>query len=482
MKMMKGRQKAKKLYLLALTFLLLFVVAPTLGFVAYQTYGNYHADMALAQEGMHHLQTAAFFLETLPSHSLGTDVVDHAQREFGAALTTFSTLNTNLEAFPGISTSVPDYGPRLRAAMYLSSAAANISRAGSVGCTLLHVLLTKLHDPLKTTGHGLSMADITSIDQDFQQVKTSLDLAIDEAEQVQPGDLQFDPRIESMLVSFQKEIPTLQALLGAGEKLVPVLPALLGVSAPANYLIEVLDSTELRPGGGFIGNYGIATFISGSLIGAQIRDVVLLDAPFEQNGHHIPYPQNYTWFGKYLASSGWSFRDSNLDADFPTAARNGELNYTREGGNVPVQGVIAITPALIQHMLEITGPIRVPEYNEIVTSQNLVALIHYYQLSGAYKGSSNIPSSDGYSSTRKHFVALLAQQLVARERKLSPPAQPKLFQLLLNSLYTKDIQVYFNASSAENLLQSLHLDGAIQAFTGDSLFIVDTNVAADKAK
>ena len=84
-------------------------------------------------------------------------------------------------------------------------------------------------------------------------------------------------------------------------------------------------------------------------------------------------------------------------------------------------------------------------------------------------------------STRKHFVALLAQQLVAGVRKLSPSAQPKLFQLLLNSLYTKDIQVYFNASSAENLLQSLHLDGAIQAFTGDSLFIVDTNVAADKA-
>ena len=37
----------------------------------------------------------------------------------------------------------------------------------------------------------------------------------------------------------------------------------------------------------------------------------------------------------------WRFRDSNLDADFPTAAREGELEYTREGGNVPVQGVIA---------------------------------------------------------------------------------------------------------------------------------------------
>ena len=483
-RMMKSRQKAKKLYLLALVILLLAGTGSIGVFVAYQTYSaDYRADMSLAQKGAQHLRTAASLLATFPSHPLETNIVSHAQNEFNSATSTFSTLDTNLKALPGIITLIPVYGSRLRAALSLASAATDISQAGSAGCALLDKLLSKFHDPLNSVGHGLSMADNTSIDQVFQQVKTALSQTIDEAGQLQPGDLQFDPHMNSMLTSFQKEIPALQAWLEIGEKLIPVLPTLLGIGTPAHYLIEVLDSSELRPTGGFIGNYGIATFTGGYLTDTQIRDVVLLDYPFENSGHRIPYPSNYTWFSKYLSPNTWRFRDSNLDADFPTAAREGELEYTREGGNVPVQGVIAITPVLIQHMLEMTGPINVPEYNETVTSQNLIALIHYHQLGGetAGEGSSYIPSPDGLSSMRKHFLALLAEQLQAHVRKFSPTVLPEFFQLLLNSLNTKDIQFYFNASSAENLLQDLHLDGTIQAPPGDSLFIVDTNVSPNKA-
>ncbi len=140
--------------------------------------------------------------------------------------------------------------------------------------------------------------------------------------------------------------------------MLPALPTLLGIGTPAHFLLEILDSTELRPGGGFIGNYGIATFHGGRLTTAHITDTYLLDKPFESAGHTIPYPPAYSWFAHYLAPSSWSLRDSNLDADFPTAARYGESNYEREGGNVPLQGVIAITPSFIEQVLNITGPIE----------------------------------------------------------------------------------------------------------------------------
>ncbi|MGZ3624104.1 MAG: DUF4012 domain-containing protein, partial [Ktedonobacteraceae bacterium] len=183
------------------------------------------------------------------------------------------------------------------------------------------------------------------------------------------------------------------------------LPAMLGMGQPAHYLIEVLDSTELRPGGGFIGNYGILTLSNGSVSDAHITDTSLLDAQYRTSGHVIPYPSAYKWF--HLAPDSWSLRDANLDADFPTVARYSEKNYWLEGGREPLQGVIAITPALIQHILEITGPIAVPEYHETITVNNLIDRIHYHQLA-ASEGSGTVPASDGHSSQRKHFTALLA--------------------------------------------------------------------------
>ena len=204
----------------------------------------------------------------------------------------------------------------------------------------------------------------------------------------------------------------------------------------------------------------------------------MLDKPFESAGGTIPHPSAYSWFD--IGGSSWSFRDSNLDADFPTAARYGGSTYKEEGGKVPVQGVIAITPGLIERALAITGPIYVPEYHETVTVQNLIDRIHYYQL-GAHSGSDLVPSPDGHSSLRKRFTELLAEHFLERIRQLSPSALGGLLRVVVGSLRSKDLQIYFNAGLAESVLQSSHLDAAIQSPSGDGLFVVDANIAFNKA-
>lgn len=171
---------------------------------------------------------------------------------------------------------------------------------------------------------------------------------------------------------------------------------------------------------------------------------------------------------------------SNLDADFPTAAKYAEQNYKIEGGNTALQGVIAITPFLIQNALAITGPIAVPEYHEIVTAQNLIDRIHYYQLGPGRQGE-DTPSPDGNSSVRKHFTALLAEHFFARIHQLPSSALPALLQLLVRSLHSKDLQIYFNSPAAENLLTLLQLDSSIQAPAHDGLFLVDANISPNKA-
>lgn len=475
----KRKRRHKKRSILIGSLLLLFLASSTSAVAGYLIDRSYKADLALAQAGMQHLRSAATLLESLQAHPLAPQVVEQAQQEFAGALSDAQALEAGLANFTGIAGAVPVYGPRLIAAIHLSALAVDVSQAGIGGCKILEMVLARLGSPLNASTPGLTKADFTTLSSEYQTVKTSLNAAINEAVLVQPGDVSFDAHLAKLLWEFQANIPAVRSALAQEDLLLPALPALLGIGTPAHFLLEILDSTELRPGGGFIGNYGIATFTGGRLSTVHITDAYLLDKAFEYAGHSLPFPPSYQWFANYLGLSSWSLRDSNLDADFPTAARYGELNFEREGGNVPLQGVIAVTPSFIEQVLDITGPISVPEYQETVTAQNLVSLIHFHQLGQG--GSDLLPSPDGLSSQRKYFTELLGEHLLARVQQLASADAAKFLGLAVGSLRTKDFQLYFNASQAENALHLLHLDGTIQSPPGDHLFVVDTNVAASKA-
>lgn len=474
----KKKRKTKKFYLFTLILLIVCITASVATVIGYETYdASYRRYTSLAQTGVQHLRTAATLLETLPKNPFDAPVVGRARQEFVAASTAFVQLGVGLKSLPGIITLIPVYGSRLSAALHLAPLAVEVAQAGVVSCDALSLLITRFHNPLNV-GQGLTMADLTVLTQDLHHLKATFKLVVQQVDALRPGDLQFDPHLGQMVTTFHRELPVLQTGLDQAEQFLSVAPALLGVGTPTNYLIEMLDSTELRPGGGFIGNYGTATLSGGRLTSAHITDVYLFDWPFEAAGHSIPYPPAYSWFD--LASGSWSLRDSNLDADFPTAARYAEQNYKLEGGNIPVQGVIAITPALIQQALTVVGPIDIPEYNETVTAQNLIELIHYHQL-GAGRQGDDTPSPDGHSSVRKHFTELLAEHFLARVHQLPASALPKLLQVLISSLHSKDLQVYLNSGAAENLLQRYHIDASIQSPPADSLFVVDANISPSKA-
>ena len=474
----KRRRPKKRLYLLigiCLLLVLLGIALPATGYLVLDN--RYHQDLALAQIGEHDLQAATALMQTLPQDPLNTEVVGNAQHDFAGALTSFTRLKSDLVSLPDALTSAPVYGTRLRAAKHLLPLAIEVAQAGLAGCTILSTIAARFHDPLNTKAQGLTTKDIAVLHQNLQQLKLILNQAIQQVHQLSPEDLQVDPRLSKLVSEFHTQLPLIQQGIDQAQAFLTIAPAVLGIDKPAYYLVEILDSSELRPGGGFIGNYGIVTLSGGRLTTAHIIDTYLLDRAFEQT-HSIPFPPAYSWFT--LSPGRWGLRDSNLDADFPTSARNGETHYVEEGGKLPLAGVIAMTPALIERILTLTGPIQVPEYQETVTANNLMDRIHYHQLIEDAKGGDG-PSADGYSSVRKHFTALLGEHLLARVHALPGSTFPKLLQVLSDSMRTKDMQLYFNAGSAEKLLQSYHVDDSIQSPAGDGIFVVDANISPSKA-
>lgn len=464
---------------LALLIVACLGASATSMYAAAQTYrAMYQRDMARARDGVQQLSSAKNLAPRLMQNPFDSVARGQACSRFHRADTDFSLIRHDLDGIPAGVSLIPHYGQLVQAAQRLVPIASGVSHAGVIGCDALNLASARLSNPLQKSGKGMTAQDLATIRSDTSQIASLLHDVSGDLRQLQPSDLTFDPRSAVWLRDMQAELPQLQKAIGTATTLLQSAPALLGIGQPANYLVEQLDSTELRPGGGFIGTYGIATLSGAGLANLVMTDVDLLDRPYEAAGKVIPYPPQYRWFP--LARDSWSLRDSNLDADFPTSARNAEQNYHIEGGTVSLQGVIAITPWLIVNALKITGPIYVPEYHETITAANLVDRIHYYQL-GAHSGPDYIPSPDGHSSLRKRFTSYLFEHFFAALRQRVPTAMPQFFHLFTSAVQTKDIQIYVDAAAAENILRQYNIASAIEAPSGDSVFIVDANVIGNKA-
>ncbi|HEV2655844.1 MAG TPA: DUF4012 domain-containing protein, partial [Ktedonobacteraceae bacterium] len=467
--------------MLATIFLLVCVVWSGVAVVGYQKYNaTYQNEGALAKVGLTHLQRAAALLQAWskkPLDASGMATAATARGEFVTASTTFGQITTDLHPYSGVGVAVPGLGGRLSTALRIAAAATEIAQAGVIGCEALTLITARFHD----IGHGLTTEDVATLSGELHQVEAAASQATVQINALQPADLQFDARVANAVADFHHYLPAVQSLLHETEQLIPVLPLLLGIgNTPAFYLVEILDPTELRPGGGAIKDYGFATIIGGRLATAHITDVNLLDSQSAAKGSNPSLPPAYKWFLP-ASQQGWNLRDSNLDADFPTAANYAEQNYISEHGQAALQGVIAITPALMAQAIAITGPISIPELHDNITSQNLIDRLHYYQFGPGRNAGNVLISPGGHSTASRYFTELLAQDFLERIQQPSSSVLPDLVQLLSTALRTKDLQVYFNNTAAEKLFQLSHLDSAIPPSTGDNFFLVDANTADDTA-
>ena len=430
----------------------------------------------LAQDGSRHLSAAKSDFQAIASNPFDQTTIARARAELVAAHADFAQLSS-YSATLGVASIVPVVGGKAQAAAALLPVAINGTAAGIVACDTLSLLAKHLSGALSASAPAMTSADLAAIQRDVAQLEPLALAALNALAQIPPSSVAgLDARLGPLLHSLQAALPQLRQGVQSLVATAKVAGSLLGVGTggPANYLVEMLDSTEMRPGGGFIGNFGFLTLAGGKLQNLHIQDVTLLNNPAQ---HPYPLlPSSEQW---YPLSRYAFFQDSNIEADFPWSAQNGIALYHQQGGDVNPIGVLAITPWLIQKAMSVTGPIPMPEYGVTITPQNMVDEIHYHQLTyDVYTGGAPITGD----SLRKAFSGTLFAHFMDKVRALQPAQRSAFYHILFDALRTKDIQLYLTPPPAEQLLDLTHLAGTIQApAQGDSLLVVDANVTPSKA-
>ena len=144
-----------------------------------------------------------------------------------------------------------------------------------------------------------------------------------------------------------------------------------------------------------------------------------------------------------LKDFSWNLAVSNWSPDFPTSAAEAQ-RFFELGGGFPVDGVIGINVSTLERLLEVTGPVTVPQFDVTVTSENA------FDVTAEHTRVPFEPQGD-----RKEFVALLADEVLERVLRPAPGMWSPLVDAIQDLGDEKNLLLYSHDPGQQELIRDL---------------------------
>ncbi len=481
--------KAKKAYTptkLLLIGMLLILLSPL--FTVLGDSINLYVMYRHAHNGVEHLLNVKSIFLGPGMHLVGfldVNKLHQAQQEFMAAHNDFEQLHEMLTRDPVVGVAGRVWSSQATSAYALSKIGVDVADVGQeLTQAAMTVAPTFRGSLLANTQKLLVTPDmLRRMESSFDRLMPYLSDIQVQAHQVSLDALPISDGQRQQFADLFQLIPQAQLDISQGSQLLNAVGWLLGVGQPRTFLVQTMDRAELRPTGGFTGQFGELLINGGRIAPFALKNI----GPYEElnpnspvNGQLAPKPYRSWW-----PIPNWGLRDSNLSADFPTSAKIAIAAYKYEFGR-DIDGVIVFSPFLVMRVLQITGPISIPEYHETVTAQNMEERLHYYQLDnqGIRKEEvvEHVDGPDAPTQARKLFTARLSRVLQDHVRRASSDELIAIVRTMLYALKTRDLQVYVTNPQIEGLLALFGAAGMLDRSTRhDGLYVVQANLSANKA-
>lgn len=281
--------------------------------------------------------------------------------------------------------------------------------------------------------------------------------------------------VRQAVAPFAELIPVLKEAVDFFIPVAEIIPEFGGLEEPKQYLVLFENNTELRPGGGFVGNYVGSMTVADGLVGDIVtEDSYAIDGQVE-GLVTTPPPDPLR---KYLGVDAWYFRDANWSPDFALSARQSLALFADEErllgrSPTPYDGVIALTPTFAADLLNLVGPVTID--GQTFTSENIADTLEY-QVEFGY-AAQGLPASQ-----RKEIVQTLSIEVMDRLFRLPINVWVSVTDVALQALKEKQLLVYSSNEQTQKALVEAGWAGAIAPEEGkDFLMIVDANLASLKS-
>ena len=243
---------------------------------------------------------------------------------------------------------------------------------------------------------------------------------------------------------YQKSVVLLQSLNVQLAGTIDELPQVLGISGERIYLVLFQNNMELRPGGGFIGSYGLLRLHNGAIKDFSIHDVY--DADGQLKGHVEPPFA----IRRYVPLVHLYMRDSNFDVDFSQDAKIAAQMLFQETGD-RVDGVVGVDLNALKSLLSAVGSVYVPSYNQTITDTNFFTLIESHAEKGFFPG----------STQKKDFLRAFAVALQDKIIQKGIISWQNALQGVEDMVLGKHVVVGFSDPLLEESFNAANLSGSL---------------------
>ncbi|HXV26499.1 MAG TPA: DUF4012 domain-containing protein [Candidatus Paceibacterota bacterium] len=389
---------------------------------------------------------------------------DEASDGFALAYAQFSTARDDLAVFDswlGTVLSRLPGGGSIASARNLIEAGTLLSRAGGRLSDLVAALSESgsILDPANDGRASFAMVLLP-----MQEALTGAAEDLARARQllagVDPSHVPEEYREE--LASFGARIPEMEALVHRGAGYVRFLEDVIAGSGEKTYLILFQNASELRPTGGFPGSYGVAVFRDGRLMSFEADDVYNPDGQIDE----LIVPP----LALQRITPDWGLRDSTWFADFPLSAAKAVRMYELGSGR-RVDGVLAVTPEIVRGLLEISGPVSMPQYDLVLDADNFLPELQAEVEYGINK-----------QVNKPKKIVMELTPIVLRKLYQAPRAEwLKVLSVFSRGLQERDIMMYSADPKIQEFIAGEGFDGSVHRGPEDFLMVVMANVAGAKA-
>lgn len=381
--------------------------------------------------------------------------------KFGEAYKDFSEISKSLEDLGGVAISVSRFIPgasKLSSGYYVVETGKDLSWAGEKISRIAKDINNLKNKNNNDSEEAVSLLKIfLSLEKDLKEINSRLISAQDNLGKIEISDIPKENQQD--ILNLKNKLPAIIQMVDDFSANSHLVADFLGANGPRKYLFLLQNNQEMRATGGFIGSYGILD-IDGN---GKLRNF-FIDGIFNPDGQFSdkiipPKPIQ-------KISAAWSLHDSNWFPDFPISAKKAILFYEKTGGPT-VDGVITLTPTVLQKMLRITGPIEMKDYGVVLTEDNFIQNIQY-EVEENYDKEENKPKK-----ILSDLAPIILDKIVnSKDTKILAGA----LDVFGNALEERQILLYFSNTELQKIISNLGWSGEILSASNDYLSVINTNI------
>lgn len=380
-----------------------------------------------------------------------------ASEHFERASEAFAAAHDDLDVWWARPARVlPVVGQHARALDVLAGEGADLAAAAATSARSAPI------DDLQVVDGRLDLDLVRSMAEPLAEVRAALDRADDGVAAADSDWLV--PPVADQVDELERAIASAADDAAAAAEAVAVLPDILGGSGPRSYFVAFGTPAETRELGGFMGAYALLGADDGELTLASTGRVRNLNEYFAGQRLTDPsaFPDHYLGM---LPQRFW--HNITGTPDFPTAAEAlRQLWRAPRAG--PIDGVLYMDPVTLADLLDLSGPIRVPDHDAPLTADTAADFL----LRDQYV---EFPDDD------RHDFLVEAAETVFDELMSGELAGPRvLADTLAPAVAGRRLLFHSFHPDEQALFERLNVDGALPPVAGDFLSVRASNRGLNK--